>query len=584
MHPFYASAGQSFKATTEAAQQVIPQQQQEQQQQQQQGESSNNDDTDINFQESSTTHLVHGGGRFNKGKRPRVDDSSSDEEDDDDDNDKATICQICFKGMTNQGGHCIVATKCGHTFGESCITRWISAKQKDRAQARCPNCRQNGPVLKKTDLRRIIVTKLVAYDTSDFERVRKELEESKRIIDEKTKEIMSLKGKIKLLNQSQSAKDLQELQEKIVALSSAQGATSSSSSSSSASYTSAAAVDEPESKQKLREFYSYPLEYQQQGRSLAISSMDEMAIVSVGNESRGYGLQRISLRDINSVDFVPNHKKVVRDIKCSPFQQSLVLSTGLDNRLALTCVRNKHVIQAFSLEKAGWSCEFDETDSNLFYCGLANNTVLVYDIRNTKSHLHHLRPNTSSNNFPIHSLASTKRENGNRIILCSNNMGSYLWELDSSNQEPVFHSLPSTDNPGYKPYSLSYDTKTRTILISSRKPPQSNGGTVHSLYQLSHEEQVKKPEEDPIERIWSFESSYPQVQMARTFHFPRKRNRDDIVACFAHERVVSLRNENETIDSFPVKDPVMDIKAKQVGQDLVVGALTDKTLHLYKFQ
>ncbi|KAG2222380.1 hypothetical protein INT45_006902 [Circinella minor] len=516
----------------------------------------NNDDALHDFQESLTP-LKKTGKQLSKGKRSRNDYEDSDDEDESSNN--ATECPICLKGVSNQGEHALVVTKCGHTFGEM----------------------QNGPILKKSDLRRVIVTKLIAHDTSDIERIRKELDEAKKMIDDKTREIMSLKGQIKLLNQSQSSEQLEVLKAKLVALSSEKFNNDSN------------RLEEVQEKKILQEFYSYPLEYQQQGRSLAISAMDEMAIISVGNASTGYGLQRISLRDIKSVDYFPNHKKTIRDIKCSPFQQSLILSTGLDSKLALTCVRNKHVIQTYSLEKPGWSCDFDETDSNLLYCGLLNNTVSVYDIRNTKNHLHQLRPPNTPGNFSIHSLAAVNNGagGGKRLIFCSNNMGSYMWELDTSlatameGQPPIFHPLSCTTQEGYKPYSLSFDNGTRTILISSRRSTAlNNGSTLHSLYQLYQGQQQQQQEEEFIKPAWSLENPYPQIQLARTYHFEKGGGSKDLIACFASDKTISLRNHQEDLGSFSVNDPVMDIKAKKVGQDIVVGALTEKTLHLYKYQ
>ncbi|KAI7854455.1 WD40-repeat-containing domain protein [Circinella umbellata] len=583
MHPFYQSAFTTTARTTNTSEQ--------------QGESSattsNNDSININnhnnnninsdnngddalhdFQEPLAP-LKKTGKQLAKGKRSRTDYEDSD--DDDQNNDNATECPICLKGVSNQGDHALVVTKCGHTFGEICIMKWILKKQKDKVHPRCPICGQNGPVLKKSDLRRVIVTKLIAHDTSDIERIRKELDEAKRMIGDKTREIMSLKGQIKLLNQSQSSEQLEVLKAKLVALSSEKFNSDSN-----------RLEEEVQEKKILQEFYSYPLEYQQQGRSLAISAMDEMAIISVGNASTGYGLQRISLRDIKSVDYFPNHKKTIRDIKCSPFQQSLILSTGLDSKLALTCVRNKHVIQTYSLEKPGWSCDFDETDSNLLYCGLLNNTVSIYDIRNTKNHLHQLRPPNTPGNFSIHSLAAVNNGagGGKRLIFCSNNMGSYMWELDTSSatamggQEPIFHSLSCTTQEGYKPYSLSFDNGTRTILISARRSTAlNNGSTLHSLYHL-----YQQPEEEFIKPAWSFENPFPQIQLTRTYHFEKGGGSKDLVACFASDKTISLRNHQEDLGSFSVNDPVMDIKAKKVGQDIVVGALTEKTLHLYKYQ
>ena len=183
---------------------------------------------------------------------------------------------------------------------------------------------------------------------------------------------------------------------------------------------------------------------QRTGRSLAINPVDEMAVISVGNEVRGYGLQRLSLRDIGSVEYISVHTGVIRDIKCSPFQQSLVLSTGLDKQLALTCMNNQHVLLKYPTEKAGWSCAFDESDPNILYCGLANNTVLIFDNRNTNTHLQQLHPDGP--NAAIHSLAVTKTEAG-RMLLCSNTLGSYAWELGSSGG-PVHHSLPSLERDG----------------------------------------------------------------------------------------------------------------------------------------
>ncbi|KAI8146331.1 hypothetical protein BJV82DRAFT_413421 [Fennellomyces sp. T-0311] len=486
----------------------------------------------------------------NNSKRRREEDSSDEECED-----NATECPICLKGVSNQGSHRLVATKCGHTFGESCILKWISEKQKKKVPPRCPNCGQTGPVLKRADIRYIITTTLIAYDTSDLQRIKDELEQAKKLIDEKDMEILRLKGQINLL--TRSSKNVEALEARLVELSNAKP------------------MEVAEEKTGLVEYYSYPLEYQQTGRSLAINSSDEMAVISVGSEARGYGLQRISLCDIGSVEYIPVHKNVIRDVKCSPFQQSLVLSTGLDKQLALTCMSNQHVLVTYPIERAGWSCAFDEADPTMFYCGLANNTVLVYDNRNTKTHLHQLHPNGP--NAPIHSLAVMKTATG-RMVLCSNTLGSYAWELRPS-EEPVHHPLPSVEQDGYKPYSLSYDNDTQTTMISSRRvaTPTASASTMHSLYRLD-------PDDGRFMLSWGLESTHQQIQLARTCHFSPRGRKDDIVACYANESEVVLRTAGEQMGSFEIGAPAMDIKARKVGQDVVVGALTEKTLHLYKYQ
>lgn len=47
-------------------------------------------------------------------------------------------CTICFDQWTNSGPHRLVSLKCGHLFGESCITRWIHMNKKC-AQCNAPN-------------------------------------------------------------------------------------------------------------------------------------------------------------------------------------------------------------------------------------------------------------------------------------------------------------------------------------------------------------------------------------------------------------------------------------------------------------
>ena len=119
-------------------------------------------------------------------------------------------------------------------------------------------------------------------------------------------------------------------------------------------------------------------------------------------------------------------------------------------------------------------------------------------------------------------------------------------------------------------------------MISSRRSTAlNNGSTSHSLYQLN---QGQQQEEELIKHVWSFENPHPQIQLARTYHFEKDDRSEDLVACFASDKTISLRNNQDDIGSFSVKDAVMDIKAKKVGQDIVVGALTEKMLHLYKYQ
>lgn len=81
------------------------------------------------------------------------------------------------------------------------------------------------------------------------------------------------------------------------------------------------------------------------GRNIAINSRDEMLLLSAGNASQGHGLQRLSLQDFETSDYIKNHEQQIRDVKVSPYENSLALSTGFDKKLHLTCTKNKYVVQ-----------------------------------------------------------------------------------------------------------------------------------------------------------------------------------------------------------------------------------------------
>lgn len=94
-------------------------------------------------------------------KRRHVDVESPRVQRDDDD---GMTCSVCLDVWTSAGAHRLCALKCGHLFGRSCVTRWLSGKQKV-----CPQC--NTPA-RKNDIREIYATKLVVVDTGEVEDLR----------------------------------------------------------------------------------------------------------------------------------------------------------------------------------------------------------------------------------------------------------------------------------------------------------------------------------------------------------------------------------------------------------------------------
>lgn len=80
----------------------------------------------------------------------------------------------------------------------------------------------------------------------------------------------------------------------------------------------------------------------------------------------------------------------------------------------------------YQLPSVGWSCEFDESNPNQFYCGLANNSIMIYDTRNTKECLNKI-VNKNLNQTPVHSLISC-RLNNTSALLCSSLTQVYYYQ------------------------------------------------------------------------------------------------------------------------------------------------------------
>ncbi|CAO3668943.1 unnamed protein product [Rhizopus stolonifer] len=90
---------------------------------------------------------------------------------------------VLFRNWTSKGIHQQVSLRCGHLFGESCIRRWIDNQSEKYGNkgVTCPICMKQ---IKGNDIRTVRPTKLVVKDTSEIEKIIKELDTTKGHIKE----------------------------------------------------------------------------------------------------------------------------------------------------------------------------------------------------------------------------------------------------------------------------------------------------------------------------------------------------------------------------------------------------------------
>lgn len=82
----------------------------------------------------------------------------------------ATECPICFDPCTNQGAHRLVATKCGHLFGKSCLRTAFLMKPE------CPTCRKR---CRRKEFVELYDCKVVMADSSVIDNLKSEVMEER---------------------------------------------------------------------------------------------------------------------------------------------------------------------------------------------------------------------------------------------------------------------------------------------------------------------------------------------------------------------------------------------------------------------
>jgi len=119
---------------------------------------------------------------------------------------------------------------------------------------------------------------------------------------------------------------------------------------------------------------------------------------------------KISLLDVQRTEFLGIHQQPIKDMKCSPRFDGLVLSTSLDKTLKVTSLATGTVQHSFQLESGGWSCSWDPLDPFCMAVGLQNSSIVFFDIRNTSTFVKKIK--NGKKPLPIHSIAPVHQQEG----------------------------------------------------------------------------------------------------------------------------------------------------------------------------
>ncbi|XP_055674657.1 E3 ubiquitin-protein ligase RFWD3 isoform X1 [Falco peregrinus] len=377
-------------------------------------------------------------------------------------------CTICFEQWTNTGNHRLSALRCGHLFGYTCIERWLKGQA-----GKCPQCNKKA---KRSDIVILYACNLKALDTSEQERMKSSLAKEQML--RRQAELESAQSRLQLQVLTDECSKLRKQVQELKALVTQHNVSASQQPGSSC-------ICLPSSLPSSQSQRKYHLEkvfvVSQTGNCRVMAYCDSLSCLVVSQPSPqstfipGCGVKMMSVANLKSSQYIPIHTKQIRGLAFGNRADGLLLSAALDNTLKLTSLATNTVVQTYNTGRPVWSCCWCLDDTNYIYAGLVNGSIMVYDLRDTNSHVQELVPQKSR--CPMVSLSYLPRMASASLpcggILAGSLEGACFWERKAGNTYRPHH-LPL--EPGGC-IDIQTEITTRHCLATYR--PSKNNPCVH---------------------------------------------------------------------------------------------------------
>ncbi|KAM7002237.1 E3 ubiquitin-protein ligase rfwd3.S [Tautogolabrus adspersus] len=492
-------------------------------------------------------------------------------------------CSICFEAWTTAGDHRLSALRCGHVFGFTCIQRWLKAQGP---AGKCPQCNKKA---KRSDIFLLYTPKLRALDNSEQESLKKSLEQEQSL--RRKAELESAQYKLKLqvvTNQyGQAQQELQEL--RTLMAKAGRSSLASSSASSSLLLSQSQRADGLRTGQ-----YSFlkAVLVSQSGGSRVLSYCEPLSCLLASQLSQhatlvpGYGVKKVSVVNMKASQYVPIHSKQIRGLSFNRQNDSLLLSAALDNTIKLTSLLTNTVVQTYNAGKPVWSCCWCLDNSNYVYAGLINGSVLVYDTRDTSTHVQELQPLRSR--CPVASLCYVPRAASSSFpcggLIAGSLEGACFWEqVNETTYRP--HILP-LETSGCT--DIQVETESRHCLVTYR-PGRSNPSLRCVLMALNRtpqqdSSQLPSCSSSPVQTF----SAGPSCKLLTKNAVFKSPDGNGTLVCAGDEAsnstIVWDAGSGSMLQKLPADLPVLDISPFSVNGEHYLASLTEKMLKLYKWE
>ncbi|XP_008984452.2 E3 ubiquitin-protein ligase RFWD3 isoform X3 [Callithrix jacchus] len=493
------------------------------------------------------------------------------------DEEEGDTCTICLEQWTNAGDHRLSALRCGHLFGYRCISTWLKGQVR-----KCPQCNKKA---KHSDIVVLYARTLRALDTSEQEHMKSSLLKEQML--RKQAELESAQCRLQLQVLTDECTRLQSRVQDLQRLMSHQNQNLKQPRGSQACVLSGL----PSSQGQHKYHFQKTFTVSQTGNCRTMAYCDALSCLVISQPSPqasflpGFGVKMLSTANMKSSQYIPMHGKQIRGLAFNSCSRGLLLSASLDNTIKLTSLETNTVVQTYNAGRPVWSCCWCLDENNYMYAGLANGSILVYDMRNTSSHVQELVAQKAR--CPLVSLSYMSRAASAAFpyggVLAGNLEDASFWERKTDFTHWP-HVLPL--EPGGC-IDFQTENSSRHCLVTYR--PDKNHTTIRSvLMEMSYRLDDTGNLVCSCQPVHTFFGGPTCKLLTKNAIFQSPENDGNILVCTGDEAANSAllwdAASGSLLQELQTAQPVLDICPFEVNHNSYLATLTEKVVHIYKWE
>lgn len=490
--------------------------------------------------------------------------------------DTENTCVICTEMWTTSDSHHVVALKCGHLFGKSCIENWLAPS---RNYNRCPQC--NKPA-KRRDIYKIYSRCVRPLDTWE----RDETYAKMKVLEQKNSTLETILKQTQALNK-RLISEKETLECTVLSLKQMKSNISATSIDANIkNYMSSRTT-----MFKVTFFRDFAIN-EGNCRRQCYSSLTESLAISTTSAKQDnsrfpkFGIKKVPLNTGGRLEMINIHTEPIRDMVINKYD-STIASVSLDKTIKISSFMSKETHLSSTFEVAPWSVHFYENRPNLLFIGLNGGVISVRDKRKFNESVLSLRAPTQT---PVYSLSTIEfgEKNSKRTALLSvqpDTCSLFIFSngIDPSSSDYKMERIPIEGRFA----STWFDSKSGLSLLSCRPSPKHEKMT-HLVLSF-----VENTSSNLIPNIVNiFEGGTKSTVFPRSKMYANPLNDENVILCAGDEASngaifwdYNASQSRFNTSNITQQPPIVDIEMihdQHFSSSPIISCLSENVVKLYK--